>query len=191
MKTCQQCASDLGKRSKRFCSKSCANKWNGLAKAARNRDDGQWVVCPECAKQKPKNAYSFNDKLDYTKGRKAICKRCSANIREVDRRNKDWKHRAACVLLFGSRQRAKRIGMEHTLSLADINIPDVCPVLGVTLAREERGTWNCAPSLDRIDNSKGYTPENVIVVSRRANILKKDATPEELNMLAAFYTRFA
>ena len=45
----------------------------------------------------------------------------------------------------------------------------------------------CAPSIDRINNSIGYVKENIIIVSRRANILKKDATIDELEQLFNYY----
>ena len=45
----------------------------------------------------------------------------------------------------------------------------------------------CAPSIDRIDNTRGYVKDNIIIVSRRANILKKDATINELIKLANYY----
>jgi hypothetical protein len=41
-----------------------------------------------------------------------------------------------------------------------------------------------SPTLDRIDNSKGYIVGNVWVISMRANRLKSDATVDELMMLA-------
>jgi hypothetical protein len=46
-----------------------------------------------------------------------------------------------------------------------------------------------APSIDRIDNNKGYTKDNIMVISRRANILKKDATFDELITIGKFYER--
>jgi hypothetical protein len=46
-----------------------------------------------------------------------------------------------------------------------------------------------SPSLDRIDNSKGYIEGNVIVVSWRANNLKRDASIQELQKIVEFYQR--
>ena len=191
MGTCINCGAPKGPRNKLFCSAACANAWNGEQTKKRNKDDGQWNTCATCQNQKPKNAFSYVDKWDYTKGLKTVCKRCSANMRETERRNRTWMHKAALVMLNGSKQRAKRAGMEHTLVLADIVIPAKCPVLGVPLHREERNSWINAPSIDRIDSTKGYTPDNIVIVSRRANILKKDATPQELIALADFYKRYS
>ena len=72
----------------------------------------------------------------------------------------------------------------------DVIIPDTCPVFGFVLKREDRETWMCAPSIDRIDNTRGYVKDNIIIVSRRANILKKDATIDELRKLANYYEHF-
>lgn len=44
-----------------------------------------------------------------------------------------------------------------------------------------------SPQLDRIDNTKGYTKDNVVVVSKRANTIKNDATVQELCKVAEFY----
>ena len=46
-----------------------------------------------------------------------------------------------------------------------------------------------APSLDRLIPELGYVKGNIAVVSTRANIIKRDATPEELMKVAKFYEK--
>lgn len=80
------------------------------------------------------------------------------------------------VLLKGARARARRFNLEFNLERSDIIIPDVCPVL----KKEFEHNTQYVATLDRVDNSKGYVKGNVQVISRRANLMKNDATPEEL-----------
>lgn len=94
------------------------------------------------------------------------------------------------LLLKSSRYRAKRAGLKHTLTLADIYVPERCPVLGMRLRPSTTGRASpSSPSLDRINPRRGYVPGNVIVVSWRCNELKKNATLSEMERVAAFYQR--
>ena len=86
-------------------------------------------------------------------------------------------------LLSKARYRAKRDNKEFNLVKEDIIIPDVCPVLGITIDKESS---LYAPSVDRVDNSRGYTKDNIIVISKRANRLKSDMTLEELKQIIAY-----
>lgn len=68
----------------------------------------------------------------------------------------------------------------HTITKEDILIPEVCPILGLTLQVGDGCLSPASPSLDRKDPALGYTPGNVWVISHRANSMKNDASPEEL-----------
>jgi hypothetical protein len=113
-------------------------------------------------------------------------------------RNTPDRRRRACVLseewrvenrprtlLNYARIRARKKDMEFNLELEDIVIPDVCPVLGVKIV-VKKGRSPYAPSVDRIDSSKGYVKGNICVMSWRANSLKRDATTDELRRLGAW-----
>ncbi len=90
--------------------------------------------------------------------------------------------------LYAARNRAKRRGLEFTITVDDIQIPEKCPVLGIPLTFEPgRGAHESSPSIDRIDNTKGYTPDNIVIISWRANRLKSDATMAELKAITHFY----
>lgn len=97
------------------------------------------------------------------------------------------KHVAA-RLLYHSKWRAKRDGLDFNLTSDDIVIPLNCPLLGVPLvlhyySKFTKGGDPAAPSLDRIDPTKGYVKGNVAVISYRANSLKRDASLAELERL--------
>ena len=85
-------------------------------------------------------------------------------------------------MLRRAKSRAKERGLEFNLELSDIHIPTHCPVLGIELVvhKGRSGGNPNSPALDRIDNKKGYVKGNVMVVSHRANMMKLDASPEEL-----------
>jgi hypothetical protein len=143
------------------------------------------VQCQKCKEFLRVGKFSLVDKTDISKGRRSCCKSCSAEKakRERERRANDWKHRPAVAMLNNSKQRAKNSGLEHTLMLENIVIPDYCPVLGIKLETGDRKNHMNAPSIDRLDNSKGYVYDNIIIMSTKANMLKKDATLDELIMI--------
>lgn len=60
-------------------------------------------------------------------------------------------------------------------------------MLGIPLEFSQSSRTDNTPSIDRVDNSKGYVKNNIVIVSWRANRLKSDATPYELRRLAKFY----
>jgi hypothetical protein len=92
----------------------------------------------------------------------------------------------ALVLLGQARYRAKKKGIEFNLELSDIVIPKVCPVLKIPLSAgsSSGGPRGCSPSLDRIDNTKGYIKGNVQVMSHKANTMKHCADNNELILFA-------
>ena len=79
---------------------------------------------------------------------------------------------------------AKKRGIEFTITLDDLVIPDICPVLGIKLNRspDSKHAGN-APTIDRIDPSKGYAAGNIAVISHRANRKKQDCTIQELRKI--------
>lgn len=106
------------------------------------------------------------------------------------RRHKFRKNNQERLLIYACRKRARELELEFNLVLGDIKIPKRCPALGIKIVPTFFGkrNKNSSPSVDRINNKKGYTKDNIIVVSFRANWLKNDGTVTELRRLANFYT---
>ncbi len=92
-------------------------------------------------------------------------------------------------MLTSARKRAKDKGLAFNLTSADILIPDICPVLNIPLMRNKNVVGSNSPSLDRVDNSKGYTPGNVQIISNRANTLKNSASLEESIAITYYITQ--
>lgn len=88
-------------------------------------------------------------------------------------------------LWYVARTRSRQNGTEFTISKDDITIPKVCPILGLVLTKGN-GYLHNAMSLDRVDNTKGYVPGNVRVISRKANIMKSDLTIETLEQIIKY-----
>ena len=130
-------------------------------------------ICNECGENKDydEEFYALN---------KSKCKKCIGKTQQQRRQETP-----ELYLLGGARQRAKAKDFEFSITLVDVTIPDTCPVLGIELemGNEDRDT---SPSIDRIDNNKGYTPDNVRIISYRANRLKSNATPEELEAVIKY-----
>ena len=67
------------------------------------------------------------------------------------------------------------------LEVEDIVIPLRCPILDIEIIRNKKEDLkDNSPSLDRIDNAKGYVKGNIMVVSNKANTMKSNASPEQL-----------
>ena len=94
------------------------------------------------------------------------------------------------ILYVGAKQRAKRRNLDFNIQLSDIIIPKNCPIFGtpIKLFLEDMSQSNISransPSLDRIDSTKGYVKNNIIVLSYRANIVKGNGTAIEHRKIA-------
>lgn len=85
------------------------------------------------------------------------------------------------TLFINAKSRARKRGMEFTIKLSDVMIPDYCPILGIKLNRVAEKYWSDnSPSLDRIDNNEGYVKGNIQIISALANTMKNKATPSQL-----------
>ena len=86
-------------------------------------------------------------------------------------------------LIRCSKERAKKYGIPFAITVEDIHIPDRCPVFGTAWEIADNGPSNFSMTLDRLDPKKGYTPDNIAVISGRANRVKSDLTLIELESL--------
>lgn len=92
------------------------------------------------------------------------------------------------------RRNAKRRGLKFTITRQDLMpLPTHCPVLGIRLDYSgiAGGPAPYAASVDRTKCHLGYISGNVVVMSARANMLKNDATANELRKVWAYVRHIA
>jgi len=127
-------------------------------------------ICVKCGIEKD---YSeFHKHKQCLGGYNTVCKQCRKPLSKENYKNTSNEYK----MWNAAKHRAKKKGIEFTLELKDIFIPEICPVFGTKFVVNTEYT----ASLDRFDPSKGYTKENTRVISYRANMLKNNATIEEL-----------
>ena len=87
-------------------------------------------------------------------------------------------------MLKKARSSANARGLECALTPEDINIPKHCPCCQRELSFNTARWKSNSYSIDRIDSTKGYIRGNVAVICYRCNMLKSNATADELSMIA-------
>lgn len=92
----------------------------------------------------------------------------------------------AFMLFKRIKNSVKKRNLDFNIELNDIVIPENCPILGIPLFIGDGTRTDNSPSLDRIDNSKGYIKGNVHVISTRANRIKSDASYQELKLIVEY-----
>ena len=141
------------------------------------KDGLQWV-CKSCdnARQRVRRVEKRTEMLEYGRNYQA-------------KRRTDFNYRLQ-MLLNASKQRALVKNREHTITLQDIKdkYPSngKCPIFGVDLEFGNTGFRDNSPSIDRIDSNKGYTPDNIQLISWKANSIKRNASLEELILLVNY-----
>lgn len=150
--------------------------------------------CRNCHDVKPLSEYYLYKR---TGDRYVNCKACHRSL------CKSQRHQRQASLLSTPEGRmflttllnAKRRGIEHSITIKDIPqpLPKLCPYTGLVIdyrpPNERRPRPANCPSLDRIDSSKGYIPENLQVISHIANTLKKSRSVAELVNFALIILR--
>ena len=151
-------------------------------------------VCSSCALEKELKEFHYHPGCK--QGVRPECKKCIKLKREeyrqgykikhnennrayYRRRAEDYTINPSIYLYTIARKRAIKYGVEFTISEDDIKVPEYCPITEVKLevfVNTAKQSYLYAASLDRIDNNKGYIPGNVRVISRKANMMKRELT---------------
>ena len=158
---CLDCGVVLNTKNKR-CSECCKKRTEKSMSKYYGRK--QMGLCTKCGKYKMKNNSMC-----------AMCYNKYRNWLEADSRRR---------VLRAAMNSAKRRNIEINIKYDDIVIPKKCPLLGIPIIHGVGAKHDNSPSVDRIDNNKGYVKGNIWVISEKANRMKTDADPKEIAVFA-------
>lgn len=182
------CPPSRGKRE--LVCKNCVRE-----KAGRKRTPSK-IYCPVCNKLRP--YWEFDVSKKSSTGRRWCCSECYKNKPDISDNHFRKRYDTEFKARINSQKRASRIrnfrramwraaknraehnGIPFLITPEDIHIPEQCPLLEKPFIYGTEGNYKYTPSLDRINNSLGYVPGNIWVISMLANTMKNDATIEEL-----------
>jgi hypothetical protein len=191
---CTSCGRNPAREGRNLCADCVekSKKWHKTPRALANKRASERYrrlrlkgMCASCAKVPSDSNHIY-------------CPHCLEIARESDRRHKKLRKEEITqrrverdrnspgkYLWYGARRRAKEKGLDFNIDIEDIIIPTCCPYLGHPLKLVQSGQARFdSATLDRIDSSKGYIKGNIQVISRRANMMKNDASAEELIVFA-------
>ena len=123
-------------------------------------------------------------------GKSLICEQCKKLLEPASARDNRFNYgdflRIPKTMISRAKDRNK---YEININWQDIckvwPADNKCPIMRSTFRRGE--PRKNSPSLDRIDSTKGYTPDNIQIISDLANKMKQNATPEELERFCKYY----
>lgn len=111
-----------------------------------------------------------------------------SNRKHLYQKQRQWRQRHPKKLMLNVIiSRAKKKGLDCNLTIEDLLDNQICPVFKTKLMynRDEKD-HKLKASVDRIDNTKGYTKDNIAIISRRANTLKSNGSLKEFKRLVDY-----
>lgn len=180
------------------CNKCLQLKDINLFCIKRSSKDNHSGTCKDCEKVKHREYYEANkvkilekSRDNYAQGLIKPRKLTREQRNELNIRRKCRRKISPELSLFSeAKSRAKRKCLEFSITLDDIFITKLCPILLIPMIVGDGKLTNNSPSLDRFDNSKGYVRGNVMVISHLANTMKNSATKEQLLRFAEYINEF-
>jgi hypothetical protein len=87
--------------------------------------------------------------------------------------------RRRSLMVDAARRRTRETRVPFSITREDVVVPIECPILGVPLSFGIGRQHNGSPTLDRFIPELGYVPDNVLVLSCKANTMKGATGPRE------------
>ena len=148
--------------------------------------------CGKCKEYKLPELFYKNSKS--ITGRQTYCKVCVKEYASGEEwiawRKERYYRNPERTIWIEARNRARSQNLPFDIDPEDCQIPEFCPVLGISLTAKGKGTKSdSTPTLDKVDPSKGYVKGNVNIISWKANRLKSNCSDPEVFESIASYIR--
>jgi len=185
-KICSKCKNekDIGE----FRYRKDKGRYEAMCKSCRSEENRKW-------RENNHEVWLNNAKQYYLDNKEKVLQQAKVRQQENPEKKRNYNiltriTRTSHVLWLEARTRARRKNIPFDITENDVIVPDVCPVLGIPIKVNSGNNVKhgiaTSPSLDRIDNTKGYVKGNVRVISWRANNLKGTGTLEEFMKLIEY-----
>lgn len=137
--------------------------------------------CKKCNRERASKYHKENSEKIIKKWKDQRLNRSKEEI-ELDKikSKENYKNHYIKLMVARARERSRLNNIECDLDESDIILPELCPLLNVPFIYGNFNNKWYTYSLDRIDTTKGYTKDNVQVVTYLANTMKNKASKEEL-----------
>lgn len=206
-KICNKCGKELPLSEFGLNPMSKGGHINHCKRCASKNPPPEKLHCPICNQEKPYYKFSIASKSLY--GRMWACTDCVSThtfnqlrnlrntidstyrLKRCTQRNESKRRNFIHNMWKSAQAKALRKELEFNIEETDIIIPEVCPILEVPFIYGTKGNYKYTPSLDRIDNTKGYIKGNIQVISNLANTMKNSASQEELQKFCKNILRYS
>lgn len=144
---------------------------------ARKFPQIQWLCFCECG------TFVSVPYANLTSGNSTSCGCYSKEIRRTCNLKHGKSRTPEYIMWQMAKHRAKAAGLPFSISVQDIVIPELCPMLKIPLFQANGVLHDNSPSLDKLDATKGYVVGNVRVISYKANRAKNNLTLDEMKLM--------
>lgn len=180
------------------CSNNCGKVFTGSGARGNASTHATSTMCPKHPNRINNPNYRTTIKHIIDSNNMAYCNHCKTTLpieQFADKPNAKndtkldyvcYKCRSCLAMRQGAINRAKSEGnCSDDLSVEYIRslIVDNCPVLGIPLQYGGAEQCDNSATIDAFDHEKGHIKGNLRIISKKANVIKNDSTPEEMNLL--------
>lgn len=191
---CDNCLKTLTKYEKQHIWRIHTGRYHEETRQCLNCGKTWTVEVKNDAKQSKIKYFCSDCNEELTQKDKAnICRLKIEGFHEKEKEARRLSHKRNIIhnMVSNAKERATKKGLEFNLEDNDIYIPELCPLLNVPFVLGEKGNYEYTPTIDRIDNTKGYTKNNIWVITKKANSMKNSATLTELRTFCTNVLRYS